>query len=255
MAVRPAAVERAAAGRRAAAVLVAGGRGDELGRGAGDGEGDGRLHAAGRGHQRTRATGPSAPRRCWRRCSRGQPHRSPDRRGAALDAAPGPRAGPREALSTPSRRSPPTCWPGSSRPTRASDRRSSPRPPVSSPPTTPTRSGQRAAHPNFDPARFAASADTIYITAPEHRQALCAPLIVGLLEQVRHAVYERAASEAAEGPAMLWALDEVANIAPIHDLPALISQAGGPGAAGDGRPAGPEPGAQPLGDRGRPRGS
>ena len=84
-----------------------------------------------------------------------------------------------------------------------------------------------AAQPNFDPARFAASADTIYITAPEHKQSLCAPLIVGLLEQVRHAVYERAAEEAAEGPAMLWALDEVANIAPIHDLPALISQAGG----------------------------
>lgn len=26
---------------------------------------------------------------------------------------------------------------------------------------------------------------------------------------------------------MLWALDEIANIAPIHDLPALVSQAGG----------------------------
>ena len=26
---------------------------------------------------------------------------------------------------------------------------------------------------------------------------------------------------------MLWLLDEVANIAPIHDLPALVSQAGG----------------------------
>ena len=26
---------------------------------------------------------------------------------------------------------------------------------------------------------------------------------------------------------MLWALDEVANIAPVHDLPALISQSGG----------------------------
>lgn len=86
---------------------------------------------------------------------------------------------------------------------------------------------ETAAQPNFEPARFAASADTIYITAPEHRQALCAPLIVGLLEQARHAVYERAAAEGAEGPAMLWALDEVANIAPIHDLPALISQAGG----------------------------
>ena len=84
-----------------------------------------------------------------------------------------------------------------------------------------------AAHPNFDPARFAGSADTIYVTAPEHRQALCAPLIVGLLEQIRHAVYERAANEASDGPVMLWALDEVANIAPIHDLPALVSQAGG----------------------------
>ncbi len=84
-----------------------------------------------------------------------------------------------------------------------------------------------AAQPNFDPVRFAGSADTIYITAPEHRQALCAPLIVGLLEQIRHAVYERAADEATDVPLMLWALDEVANIAPIQDLPALVSQAGG----------------------------
>ncbi len=84
-----------------------------------------------------------------------------------------------------------------------------------------------AAQPNFDPVRFAVSTDTIYITAPEHRQALCAPLIVGLLEQTRHAVYERAAIAATDEPVMLWALDEVANIAPIHDLPALVSQAGG----------------------------
>jgi type IV secretion system protein VirD4 len=86
---------------------------------------------------------------------------------------------------------------------------------------------ETAARPNFDPARFAACTDTIYITAPEHRQALCAPLIVGLLEQIRHAVYERSATAALDQPVMLWALDEVANIAPIHDLPALISQAGG----------------------------
>ena len=86
---------------------------------------------------------------------------------------------------------------------------------------------ETAAQPNFDPARFAASNDTIYVTAPQHRQALCAPLIVGLLEQIRHAVYERWAMGAMDGPAMLWALDEVANIAPIHDLPSLVSQAGG----------------------------
>jgi type IV secretory pathway TraG/TraD family ATPase VirD4 len=89
------------------------------------------------------------------------------------------------------------------------------------------RSG--AAHPNFNPTHFAASTDTIYVTAPEQYQALCAPLIVGLLEQVRHAVYGRAAGERPGAPQMLWALDEVANIAPIHDLPALISQAGGQG--------------------------
>lgn len=83
-----------------------------------------------------------------------------------------------------------------------------------------------AKDPNFDPKRFAQSTDTIYITAPEHKQALCAPLIVGLLEQIRHAVYQQAHSHN-QGARMLWALDEVANIAPIHDLPALVSQAGG----------------------------
>ena len=88
---------------------------------------------------------------------------------------------------------------------------------------------QSAAAPNFDPARFAASTDTIYITAPEQLQALCAPLIVGLLEQIRHAVYERARGKEGGGAQMLWALDEVANIAPIADLAALVSQAGGQG--------------------------
>ena len=85
-----------------------------------------------------------------------------------------------------------------------------------------------AKDPNFDPKRFAQGTDTIYITAPEHRQTLCAPLIVGLLEQIRQAVYQaaRKGGHSRRSP-MLWALDEVANIAPIHDLPALVSQAGG----------------------------
>jgi len=84
-----------------------------------------------------------------------------------------------------------------------------------------------AANPNFDPARFVACTDTIYITAPAHKQALCAPLVVGLLEQIRHATYERAANDAAGEPPVFLCLDEVANIAPIHDLPALASEAGG----------------------------
>jgi type IV secretion system protein VirD4 len=83
-----------------------------------------------------------------------------------------------------------------------------------------------AAATNFDPLRFVASTDTVYITAPAHRQALCAPLVVGLLEQIRHAAYARAAAGEV-GPPVLLCLDEVANIAPIHDLPALVSEAGG----------------------------
>ena len=92
-----------------------------------------------------------------------------------------------------------------------------------------TDSARRAAsEPNFDPEQFVASTDTIYITAPAHRQALCAPLVVGLLEQIRHATYRRAATDPTAAP-LFFCLDEVANIAPIHDLPALVSEAGGQG--------------------------
>jgi type IV secretion system protein VirD4 len=83
-----------------------------------------------------------------------------------------------------------------------------------------------AAAPNFDARRFVASSDTVYITAPAHKQALCAPLVVGLLEQIRHATYEHARERPATPP-VFFCLDEIANIAPIHDLPALVSEAGG----------------------------
>jgi type IV secretion system protein VirD4 len=83
-----------------------------------------------------------------------------------------------------------------------------------------------AADPNFDADAFVCSTDTIYITAPEHHQASSAPLIVGMLEQIRHAGY-RAAAKRYSAQRMLWVLDEFANIAPIPDVLALASQAGG----------------------------
>lgn len=87
-----------------------------------------------------------------------------------------------------------------------------------------------AADPNFDAARFVRSSDTIYVCAPAHKQALCAPLVVGLLEEIRHATYARhAAGEADPRRPVFFCLDEVANIAPIHDLAALVSEAGGQG--------------------------
>jgi type IV secretion system protein VirD4 len=85
-----------------------------------------------------------------------------------------------------------------------------------------------AAEPNFSAREFVASgADSVYVAAAAHQQALCAPLVVGLLEEIRHATYD--AHRAGLAPRVLFALDEVANIAPIHDLPAIVSEAGGQG--------------------------
>jgi type IV secretion system protein VirD4 len=84
-----------------------------------------------------------------------------------------------------------------------------------------------AANPNFNPDDFAQSTDTVYITAPAHKQALAAPLVVGLLEQIRHATYQHATQHKPTTPPVFFCLDEIANIAPIHDLPALVSEAGG----------------------------
>jgi type IV secretory pathway TraG/TraD family ATPase VirD4 len=78
--------------------------------------------------------------------------------------------------------------------------------------------------PNFDVHAFAASTDTVYITAPGHLQARLAPIVVGLLEEIRSAAYARA-----RRPPVFWALDELANIAPLKTLPAVVSEGGGQG--------------------------
>jgi type IV secretion system protein VirD4 len=84
--------------------------------------------------------------------------------------------------------------------------------------------------PDFDPARFVESADTLYVVAPADRQMLVAPLVAGLVDAVRAATYERAAGPAGATHApVLLALDEVANIAPLPALPAMVSEGGGQG--------------------------
>jgi type IV secretory pathway TraG/TraD family ATPase VirD4 len=55
-----------------------------------------------------------------------------------------------------------------------------------------------------------------------------APLIVGLLTEIRDAAYERARQGDANPP-VLFALDEVANIAPLPDLPSIVSEGAGQG--------------------------
>ncbi|MDA8342999.1 MAG: type IV secretory system conjugative DNA transfer family protein, partial [Actinomycetota bacterium] len=84
---------------------------------------------------------------------------------------------------------------------------------------------QSASAPNFDPRAFAASADAVFVCAPAHAQDQLAPLIVCLLEQIRQAVFARPKGAAP----VVFALDEVANIAPLPTLPALAAEGGGQG--------------------------
>ena len=75
--------------------------------------------------------------------------------------------------------------------------------------------------------------DTIYVTASSSQQRRVAPLVVGLLQQIREARFDlHRADETSDyfgRPSVLWALDELAGMAPIRDLPETLTQAGGQG--------------------------
>lgn len=77
---------------------------------------------------------------------------------------------------------------------------------------------------------FLAGRSALYLVGPSHHQQVVAPLMAGLVDSI----VQRAAELAAAGsgrlePPLLLALDEVANIAPLHSLPTLVSEGGGRG--------------------------
>ncbi len=98
--------------------------------------------------------------------------------------------------------------------------------------------------PNFDAGSFVESGGTLYICATGSRQALAAPLVVALLNEIRDETYRRFAlrvntrasreaygveQRAGHDAPIVFALDEVANIAPLPDLPTMVSEGGGQG--------------------------
>lgn len=85
-----------------------------------------------------------------------------------------------------------------------------------------------AGEPNFDADRFVTSHDTVYIHAPAESQRLAAPLVCGLLADIRRATYHAHATGRLTGR-VLFALDEVANVAPIGELPQIASEGAGQG--------------------------
>jgi type IV secretory pathway TraG/TraD family ATPase VirD4 len=85
-----------------------------------------------------------------------------------------------------------------------------------------------ARDPNFDPAAFVCSGDTIYIHAPADAQAAATPIVCGLLAEVRRVTYQAHAEGQLTGR-VLFTLDEVANIAPLEELPQIASEGGSQG--------------------------
>jgi type IV secretory pathway TraG/TraD family ATPase VirD4 len=75
---------------------------------------------------------------------------------------------------------------------------------------------------------FCDGTNTLYICSTGRQQRQFAPLVVALLGDVRDAAYVRA-REGRSAPPVLFALDEVANIAPIPDLPGMVSEGAGQG--------------------------
>lgn len=82
--------------------------------------------------------------------------------------------------------------------------------------------------PFLNPEKFCEGQNTLYICAPGRDQQVFSPLVVGLLSEIQDAAYVR--SEATRGsPPVLLALDEVANIAPLPNLPSIVSEGPGQG--------------------------
>jgi type IV secretory pathway TraG/TraD family ATPase VirD4 len=85
----------------------------------------------------------------------------------------------------------------------------------------------------LDAIRFATEPSTLYVCAGSDEQRHTAPLVAGMLRDLRIAAYQRTATLSATGisggPPMLFALDEVANIAPLHDLPTIVAEGGSQG--------------------------
>jgi type IV secretory pathway TraG/TraD family ATPase VirD4 len=79
--------------------------------------------------------------------------------------------------------------------------------------------------PELDPEAFVEGAHSLFICSSARRQALLAPLVVGMLGDIQSAAYRRGDVERP----VLFALDELANIAPLPDLPQLVSEGGGQG--------------------------
>lgn len=77
----------------------------------------------------------------------------------------------------------------------------------------------------LDVGEFLSAPHQLHIVAPSRHQAVTVPLVVGLIDEVVHATYDRHQ----QGARLLLALDELANVAPLPRLASIVSEGGGQG--------------------------
>jgi len=85
--------------------------------------------------------------------------------------------------------------------------------------------------PRLDYTSFLKEKSTVYVVASGETQQLLAPVIAGFISDIKRAAYVNHAKEetmagnsSANSNRLLLVLDELANIAPLYDLPEIISE-------------------------------
>ncbi|MDE3065150.1 MAG: TraM recognition domain-containing protein [Acidobacteriota bacterium] len=77
----------------------------------------------------------------------------------------------------------------------------------------------------LDVDAFLAGPHQLHVVAPSRHQLVSVPLVVGLVDELVHATYDRHG----QGARLLLALDELANVAPLPRLASIVSEGGGQG--------------------------
>ena len=77
----------------------------------------------------------------------------------------------------------------------------------------------------LDVDEFLKGPHQLHIVSPSRHQAVTTPLVVGIVDELVHATYDRHD----QGARLLLALDELANVAPLPRLASIVSEGGGQG--------------------------
>ena len=88
-------------------------------------------------------------------------------------------------------------------------------------------SADRASACGFSVATFLDDAGTVFVVAPSDDSVPLAPLVVGLVEEIRSEALRRSNVTGALNLPLLLALDEIATICPLPSLPQIAAEGGG----------------------------